>query len=1094
MNRAALCSALSGLLDVDIAAIKSSTLLKAYATFKSMKKIGAQSVAEKYKHICDSYKGTYAHGLLKMEFSILAKIGDDLYNLFSTFSDAGFIHFVVPDLVCDVDEFMDKFLRLYGADRPIEMAHTIIQIRRILYKNANVDTMFNSDETRGHDAKIKELYAAYETIEGNATIRLSIERFIIFYKSICFYSLDIGHMMPAAIGYKTKDLHKVMNLLSNDLQLSRNDQINMLHYIFVDRLQAEDIQNKLPVYDFAVEKDKKIRRKLLIEAQRLMVKIPPLDLLCAITIYKRSGTTNRRTLSDYSYINNDVTLENGLICALFTSALEIDDSNENVAVFAPSPFFVLKWLRSNTLSSIKVTFIFENEAQCDVVRFYYYEGTYTQEPNTCISFTSMAEWMQSLKRMEGMGIGFTKALVFLCTSETRKDIGQSVWYQMIKQYSKKQIELFALMPSYEFETARSPFSPELEDGRIMIRSVVIVPQGINNSTKPRRKILVHSVFCPEGVDAKNKNKISIYAYTLNLDMGTQALSRMECQPVMVEQNDFANLDCSIRDMYRQEIYKRASSGKKRRAAIPYDFTPELTIWYSISYPPNNSGRPRVEAYFCEPPEQQKGFRGAKEFGNMIETTKKHTTKVPLDTIAAWLENVYPFAEVQQRHKKKELLIAGEDSLPKERVNIQNEVIQRFSQSFSKGNIAIKTFWYMRPDIQELLAASDYALLVETVKTEIGLIRIKEIQSEYCEEQLLQCFPDDTQEILRRRFKILSLLIDEAVRSGDCEQNPLSKTIKNRRSNDRLFAQVRHALVKKHFTLGEMERAYAAICAKIEAGQLEYFGVMIRLLTGLENNIICALKWKDIHTIKDYHIDKIMITRQVTNDGNKYSGFASLEDYRCFPCSTLLSELFSKQREKIEALVPKLTDINELPIVNPAAAFKNGKERYRAYPPRNLEMCSKKILNVVGIDDRVVDVATTDKGTKETNLNQYGGDFFRENFKHWGQALGCFNTDELMYLIGNKPDTTFGRYYCDFLNDASQLMMAIKLQRISAMLCGRIEPPKQVNVHAGENKFVSCGKNPVRVVIKLSLPGGKAHMHIQSKNGVAVYAALLKVQE
>lgn len=199
MNRAALCSALSGLLDVDIAAIKSSTLLKAYATFKSMKKIGAQSVAEKYKHICDSYKGTYAHGLLKMEFSILAKIGDDLYNLFSTFSDAGFIHFVVPDLVCDVDEFMDKFLRLYGADRPIEMAHTIIQIRRILYKNANVDTMFNSDETRGHDAKIKELYAAYETIEGNATIRLSIERFIIFYKSICFYSLDIGHMMPAAI-------------------------------------------------------------------------------------------------------------------------------------------------------------------------------------------------------------------------------------------------------------------------------------------------------------------------------------------------------------------------------------------------------------------------------------------------------------------------------------------------------------------------------------------------------------------------------------------------------------------------------------------------------------------------------------------------------------------------------------------------------------------------------------------------------------------------------------------------------------------------------------------------------------------------------
>ena len=38
---------------------------------------------------------------------------------------------------------------------------------------------------------------------------------------------------------------------------------------------------------------------------------------------------------------------------------------------------------------------------------------------------------------------------------------------------------------------------------------------------------------------------------------------------------------------------------------------------------------------------------------------------------------------------------------------------------------------------------------------------------------------------------------------------------------------------------------------------------------------------------------------------------------------------------------------------------------------------------------------------------------------------------MRYLLGNTPVTTFGRYYCDFLNDAVQFILYRKMMRLEA---------------------------------------------------------------
>lgn len=102
-------------------------------------------------------------------------------------------------------------------------------------------------------------------------------------------------------------------------------------------------------------------------------------------------------------------------------------------------------------------------------------------------------------------------------------------------------------------------------------------------------------------------------------------------------------------------------------------------------------------------------------------------------------------------------------------------------------------------------------------------------------------------------------------------------------------------------------------------------------------------------------------------------------------------------------------------------------------PKALEQLSKEMLTAAQIDDHVISVPDYSRGTKETNLSHYQGDFFRENMRYWCLEWCRFTPDELAYYIGNMPETTLGRHYCDFMAEGSLLIHAVKLRRLDSIL-------------------------------------------------------------
>lgn len=1053
--------------------IKSSTLLMAYATFSSINEKDLDSFISSF-NIVNNTEPTcqYRSLLLQKTITKLPEAYLKVNHLFASLSPSEFFRFIIPDLVSDPIK-ASKILHKKFSDDILLFAHHILRINIVIHSNDVINLPKNKNT-------LDILYNVYQEKESITEIRLKKSDFEELYSTACLYPLDSEELKLRSLSSEIKKLNTAIDILSNQLDVPRKEQVDVVCQFFTEYKQAKELVETCSIYNFTKTKNSDERKKLLYTAIKNFAMVPPLDFLCAVLYYKKTGGKH---FSENSLIPNDITLENGLIYTLFTSHAIFNPTEEkDIFIFFPSPFFIRKWLEDPIAKSKKTTFVFRDASVKELINFYYNDGTYVAPPGNNIKFLTYTEWQEQVEI-----VPLTNAAILLFASDMLLK-SQNEWFQNIKYYSNDRVDIFALIPSFEFEQASSPFSAELRDPHIHMSTIVTIPQGINNSTSPRRKIFLHCSFSKETAVSTDT---TIHAFTLNTDLKTQALSKLIVTPVIVKQQDFTSLDCSIRELFRKELLERKSSGKKNASAIPLEFTPDITIWVSKSYPKDNRNRPRLEAYVCTPTSGTDN----KNHGKSIDRTKKHTTKIPESNIFEWLENDYPFSTIQARRSSEEISSSDNDSNNlKPEQHIKDVIIEHYKPHLKKKNIALKTFWYMHPELESTYSAKNYIIFESIAKSEIGIYRVADFAPEFCEELLLSYFPNDTREDLLHKLKVLSAALDKAVVYGYGEKNLLRPLIKDIRKNNKLFSQVRSALTKKHFTEAELLQAYHIIKEKLDNDHTEYLGVMIRLLTGLDSNTVCALKWKDIVKIPEYTFSKIVVTRQVTNDGKEEKGFDKLEDYLCFPCSLLLQKHLNAQLTKAKRVVPDWTNHIDLPIVTTAENLQSNKNRYSAFPPSSLDRLCREVISLLSIPDHIIEIPDKEKGTKETNLSHYGGDFFRENFRYWALNKAKFTIDEVLYLIGNKPETTFGIFYCDYLNDASQLVLYTKLLRLDTLFSeNRDTQVSYEEIHAPNifnNKYIPSSPEPLQLRIRLKLPKGQdsAIFDASCQNGMNTYIA------
>ena len=614
---------------------KESTLLRAYATFSEVHKNPTARFADAYNRIinCENEE-ICKFALLRISAQLNDSIDiESIQKQFAAYSLTDFLMYIVPNMVADTDKIVGYYNRHNKSI--LKNVYDIIQIKF---------TYFIMRGRRGSDDDSKKepkdlIYDCYCELVNASNNILPKEDFDVLYKAVNLYDLDssdLHNIRP--IGYKEKELLSLVDIMSNQLELSKDQQIQFCKKFYVDNRQASQQVREYEIYNFFKIREEDERRKTMNKAIMLMAKMPPLDVVSQVLITKREASKKENPI-----VPNDVSLENGLIYHRFLSSLPVgfsDSTNALITVLFPSVFFIRKTIREKRYpEGCQITFVLQDEALCRLVHYHYNEGTYEALPPG-IKFLPYDRWITNVR--ENGGEVASKIMAFFTHGDSAC---QGEVYTLLGDVCDTA-SIDALVSSNESEYSLSPIASELANPQFHIQSIELIPQGINNSTSPRRKMLMH-IKIEHGLVTERKTEIS--SYTLNTDFKVQALSQTTNQPTIFAQTDLNQLHSSIRQLYRDELLSRSASGRTKTAAFSHEFTPDLTIWCSKSYPKNNDERPRLEAYFCLPPENDKASRGYMDRGKRIESTIKHITKLGDDYILGWLENVYPYDVVLGRN-------------------------------------------------------------------------------------------------------------------------------------------------------------------------------------------------------------------------------------------------------------------------------------------------------------------------------------------------------------------------------------------------------------------------------------------------------------
>lgn len=349
--REILVDSLSSILNPEFK-IKSSTLLQAFATFKTIIEVDSANFSSAYKKIFGEEPESSFHSRLshKNLISYSNAFLDPTINLFASLSPDEFFRYIIPDIVSNPTKTA-KMLHQKFSDNILLFAHHIIQINFVV-RNDNISIIENQEDV------LKRLYHVYTKTETHSETRLKQSIFLELYNAIYLHPLDYEELTLRTIDSETKKIHSAIDILANQLEIPRKEQVDILYRYYVRDEQPNELIKNHKIYNFIKNKDILERKKLMRAAILNLAQAPPLEALCVVSIIKKF---NKKHPLQNTYIPNDITLENGLIYTLFTSYSVFSRGKEkDIFVFFPSPFFIRKWLADPDAKQKNTTFIMKD--------------------------------------------------------------------------------------------------------------------------------------------------------------------------------------------------------------------------------------------------------------------------------------------------------------------------------------------------------------------------------------------------------------------------------------------------------------------------------------------------------------------------------------------------------------------------------------------------------------------------------------------------------------------------------------------------------------------------------------------------------------
>jgi len=928
-------------------------LLRSYATFCFLK---------------DNNKEDHPPGSLFVDLKESAPTFNDAMARFLRFPILDFIRDVTPFVVADVCSFRTACSKLGLADSPLRL------ITNLLATKTAFDEGKIKDKIDG-----KALFTSFRQtilkISEDKGMPLLQKEFMDFYPPIFLCPLDFREkQIKDKMGRIVNDAYQYAEELANHLGSSRMQQMEICKAMFIDEESPKELYNRFQISWFlklSNETDKNKRKEEVAHKARTFYKnadgyragCTPLQAVCALYIGKKTlyhdGFSDGPKPTKKTETPNNVVLENSFIYSLFTANVRSDDgTNRKNLVLFPSPFFIEKWHTDMTLDSKDVTFVLQDKNEALLLEKHYGDlGLCWRKKRDDFHFMTLDD---CLKKTRDEAFPYENVLAL-----DMQEIGEiQIGFKDLIKKARHEVWIYALSADSDFMDDRSLPCSVVKDKSFVVEDLFLIPKGIGGSA-PRIKCFW-----------KAQLKRNDWYYTAWVDSVTARdkansstsllFDEFSSDKKQLGQLSFTNK--SLRQFLRskQKSLSARGGGKGKAAKTSakfFDFSPEIRFWYSETSSQHKAGLRRLEVYVCEPPRDGgKALRGKR-----IKESIKQKLDIKREDIVSYLKEDYPYKKITI-HKDGALV----------RYSVREAISRRYQEILQGQRISLKTLLYIYPEMDGMFNKSDTDLLGEIADSELGQ---KNLEATTCEEYidfLEEHYPDKSPSFKFRCLNILSRALDFAIGKNHCTENALENELSEDSRNNRAFGLMRSALTKKTFTEQEFIRATKLILSHAKNLNSKHVGILLKLLTGLESNIVCALRWKDFCLIEDYGFYNLHVYTQLTNDGKEFKPLERDEDYRCIPCSPLLTSVLLARKERIEKTL-QVRMPEDAFIINDRCSGPD--DLTKRTKPMKLDELVKKLIKSMGIEDVVIEVPNYGNGTKETNLSRYQRDILRENFRY-----------------------------------------------------------------------------------------------------------------
>lgn len=943
-----------------------------------------------------------------------------------------YLHMITPVLVQD-----ERLLRsICGSSNPLQLA---VVIRSIL-NLCRYDTPFVKMLFDGNQKALEQLNLTIKNEGLDSTADALLSKQIL--KAMLVIPIKPELRMVSEDSRSLKDL-QVLSDLDNELNLPHQKQWSLCNRIFkLEREGAVSPSSLMKEFGKGFtanssDQDVSVIYKQVVQA---VLRSMPLDVACKLYLGKKTsfidaGGNTRQTVAVERY--NDILIETGFVRGLFSSIVKASSEDGNILVVFPSPFFIREWDFDDDLVDRNVDFIVENPDYRELLIRHFSDLNYSAGTHDYFNFYTLEEWVDLFG---GQGKVYSDVLVI---EKDGFDYGKLA--SALKR-NREDIRIYALSADSSF-SQRGSFAYELGQGAAyQFDDLLLIPKGkVLDSTSIIKCFWAASRRLTAG-DHKTAVLRAIEIQN-SIVLAPGSIEKIDIDGFIHNKLNQNGDDTKSLRAFINESLKEEKKPKSRDNATPLKFSRELTIWYSLSQSNRNPMKVRPCAYF-------KTLSHKGKAPVQIKGTVRLCKEMCPEEVQSYIRDVYPYEAFK---KGKDTIIP------------QSCVISEYAESFVGHSVSLKTALFFHPEWKDSVTATVWNQLVKLSNDElISFSAMDELTEDDYSDRIAAVFPEKRDSVISAIVIGLSKIIQKAINVGYASKNPVSELATKSGKSERAFLIMRHNLSKKTFTKKEFSEMYDDLLSRIgkaETGEKGILiGSLIRLMTGIKSNILCALTWDDFAYLKDYGIYVFQLYRQISNGGGKPKLLDDESAFRCIPCPPRLAGILLGWKESFLARYSK-ENASLIPILSNPFDSKSVVSNVRPY---DLEKELQGMVRDLGLPEDIVTLPDIDGEMKDSDINIFRGDIFRENFRYWASMHAGFTTDEVCYCLGNRPETIFAINYCDFLNEGSLFVLYLKFRRLEAILNQHDETVSHLymDINDHESHLVeSSGNLPLQLEIE-----------------------------